>query len=308
MRLFKVAVAAFVLVGALGFTFLGGVYAGARTGLFDYLRDSRTHVRALLTGRGGGPTASVAAPSFTRIYEAEDLAKAQAAGRPPANFDAWTGYYRIANSKEELAGHAPINQWLPAAIGPRLQPWARARMATTDGVADDLGQICQPTGPFRTTGFSGSFMFLPGDDKVVIVYGSPETAGVQRVYMNRTHPRNLKPTWIGDSVGYWEGDTLVIDSIGFNDKSWLHPTMEPHTEDVRWIQRIRQVSDGAFLEVHYTVEDRKALTSAYTYSRYYKRLGDTMPEEVCNDDLELFRGFRNEALGRELARAREIRP
>jgi hypothetical protein len=82
--------------------------------------------------------------------------------------------------------------------------------------------------------------------------------------------------------------------------------MEPHSEEVRWIQRIRRIRDGQFIEIHYTVEDRKALTSAYTYTRYYKRIADSMREDVCNDDLQVWREYRNAALGAQLKRARQI--
>ena len=79
---------------------------------------------------------------------------------------------------------------------------------------DDTGQLCQPTGVFRNPPFAGSFLWLPGPDKVVIVYGALNTAGVQRVYLDRPHPRNLLPTWNGHSIGrllgYTEHDRVVI--------------------------------------------------------------------------------------------------
>ena len=127
------------------------------------------------------------------------------------------------------------------------------------------------------------------------------------VYLDRTHPKHLLPTWNGHSVGYWDGDALVVDTIGFNDKSWLQPTMEPHTEEARLVQRIRRVGNGSHLEVTYTVEDRKALTSAYSYSRYFRRVADEMPEDVCNDDIQMFRDFRNDALKAQFERAREVK-
>jgi hypothetical protein len=240
------------------------------------------------------------------VLDAAAIAQAQARQVPPADARQWAGFYRVVNAEKDLAGLQPLNQWLPSVIWPRMQPWARAKMEATDGVADDAGTICQPIGLFRTTAFSGSFLWLPGADKVVIVHAPIETAGVQRVHLNRPHPRNLLPTWNGDSVGYWEGDTLVVDTIGFNDKSWLHPTMEPHSEEARFVQRFRRVRGGEFIEVHYSVEDRQALTSAYTYSRYYKRIGDQMPEDVCNDDVQIFREFRNQALKAQLDRAGRI--
>jgi hypothetical protein len=219
----------------------------------------------------------------------------------------WTGYYTLATGREVPAPFKSINENLHDVIVAHLQPWAKLKMEATDGIADDTGQLCQLTGVFRNPPFAGSFLWLPGPDKIVIVYGALNTAGVQRVYLDRPHPKTLLPTWNGHSIGRWEGDTLVVDTIGFNDKSWLQPTMEPHTEEARLTQRIRQVANGTFIEIQYTVEDWKALTSAYTYTRYYKRVGEFMRETVCNDDLDIWRDFRNAKRKPLIERSREVR-
>jgi hypothetical protein len=140
-----------------------------------------------------------------------------------------------------------------------------------------------------------------------MVFGELNTAGVRRIYLNRQHPRNLLPTWNGDSIGHWDGDTLVVDTIGFNDKSWLMSGMEPHTEEAHLIERYRRVSNGSMIEVQAVVEDRHALTSAYTYTRYYKKIDGEMPENVCNDDLKIWKDWRNAALKPQLDRAREVK-
>lgn len=305
MRVLGIVFAVVVLCGLIGLSFAIGLQAGSeRTALFQFVKNQKTRIEAAIRGSRAQSSESSAGPVFDPVpRDFASIARAQSENTPPADYLDWTGFYRIATAEKDLAGLKPLNPWLPPVISVRLQPWARAKLEATDGVADDTGQICQPTGMFRTTGFSGSFLWLPAPDKIVVAYGAIETAGVQRVHLKRTHPRNLRPSWNGDSVGYWDGDTLIVDSIGFNDKSWLHPTMEPHTEEARLIQRIRRVADGAFIEIHYTVEDRKALTSPYTYSRYYKRVADSMPEDVCNDDLQIWRDFRNEALKRQFDRA-----
>ena len=100
----------------------------------------------------------------------------------------------------------------------------------------------------------------------------------------------------------------MVDSVGFNNKSWLHPAMEPHTEEVHLMERFRRIEapGGTFIEVQGTVEDRHALTSAYSYNRYYKRQPD-MPEDVCNEDPETWKQFRNEALKRQIDRAKQVK-
>jgi len=71
-----------------------------------------------------------------------------------------------------------------------------------------------------------------------MVYGPQQivTTGVERIYLNRTRHRESTPTWNGDSIGHWEGDTLVVDTIGFNSKSWLQ---------VGWNALGRDASDPA---------------------------------------------------------------
>jgi hypothetical protein len=223
----------------------------------------------------------------------------------------WTGHYRPATERE-LAGTGfkqdfPGEQ-LNKLIIPHLQPWAKLRMEETDGTAEDLGQVCLPTGIFRYPNVGGRFLWLQEPGRIVIVYGIINTGGVRRIYLDRPHPKNPIPTWNGDSVARWDGETLTIDTVGFNDKTWLFLNMEPHTEEAHMIERVRRVSNGAFLEINVTVEDRLALTSAYSFNHYYK--GEPtleMPENVCNEDAETWKEFRNKALKRDMDRARQVK-
>ena len=83
--------------------------------------------------------------------------------------------------------------------------------------------------------------------------------------------------------------------------------MEPHSEETHLIQRIRQVGNGGYIEITTKVEDYQALTSAYTYSRYYKRTGESMSENVCAEDPQIWKDFRNKALKPHLAHSREVK-
>jgi hypothetical protein len=182
-------------------------------------------------------------------------------------------------------------------------------MEATDGIADDTGQVCLPDGIFRYPSMAGRFLWLQERGRIVMVFGIINTAGVKRIYLDRPHPKNPTPTWNGHSIGRWEGDTLMVDTVGFNDKSWLFGGMEPHTEEAHLIERVRRVGNGAFMEINITVEDQHALTSAYTYNRYYKKQPATaeMPEDVCNEDPDTWKQFRNEALKKQLDRSRQVK-
>jgi hypothetical protein len=179
-------------------------------------------------------------------------------------------------------------------------------MEATDGVADDTGQVCLADGIFRYPSMAGRFLWLQQPDRIVMVFGIVNTAGVRRIFLDRPHPKNLLPTWNGHSIGRWEGDTFVIDTLAFNDKSWLFGGMEPHTEEAHLIERVRRVNNNAFLQINITVEDRHALTSPYSYTRFYKSQPATaeMLENVCNEDPVTWKQYRDEALKKQLERAR----
>jgi len=90
-------------------------------------------------------------------------------------------------------------------------------------------------------------------DMVLILYDQDH--GVRRVYMDgRGHPANLTPTWNGHSIGRYDGDTLVIDTVGIKDKVWLDIQGHPHTDAVRVTERIRRVQPER-LEIEVTIDD-----------------------------------------------------
>src|ERR1700676_4765170 len=108
----------------------------------------------------------------------------------------WTGYYTMA-ARKDLAG-TPFKQDAPGEelnklIIPHLQPWPRARMEATDGVADDTGQVCLPDGIFRYPSMAGRFQLLQTRERIVMVFGDINTAGVRRIFLNRPHPKNPIP-------------------------------------------------------------------------------------------------------------------
>ena len=213
-------------------------------------------------------------------------------GQPHAD---WFGFYKLASGKD-LAGFTPENQNLRPVVVAHLQPWARIKMEQTNGVADDTGAICQLKGFLRTQ-VIGGFLWMPAGSQILMV-GESSSSGVRRIFLDRPHPKYPPPTWLGHSVGRWEGDTLVIDTVGFNDKTWLTLSMQPHTENLHTVERIHPVAPG-LLELRTVVEDRQALTSPYTFSRYYKLAGREMKEEVCAGepgDMRMWSEWRQKAL------------
>jgi hypothetical protein len=117
-------------------------------------------------------------------------------------------------------------------------------------------------------------------------------AGAHRVvYMDgRKHPDDLLPTWEGHSIGWWEGDTLVVDTVGFNDKFWFDRRGTPHTEQLHTIERYTRPNYGTIVN-EVTLEDAGALSHPVQL-KFTARLlrpdrqtgtGDLM-EFICNED------------------------
>ena len=79
----------------------------------------------------------------------------------------------------------------------------------------------------------------------------------------RKHDETLGPLWMGDSIGHWEGDTLVADTVNFNDKTWLDRIGHPHSDQLHVIERIRRV-DHEHLQDDITIDDPKAYTKPWT--------------------------------------------
>jgi hypothetical protein len=218
-----------------------------------------------------------------------------ARGDSKTPFD-WTGIYTTGGSSnaDVPQGFETINPYrmLDEVVTSRLQPWALAKQQATDFDTDDTGALCQPDGFFRHFP-NAEFELLPSAGKMTLVCTGVglSTSGVRRIYLNRPHPKELHPGWNGDSIGHWEGDTLVVDSIGFNDKSWLMSDREPHTEALHLVERMRLVADRTYLEIQTTVEDPGALTTPYTFTRYYRKLGANAEPDmnICNENLRQWR-------------------
>ena len=112
--------------------------------------------------------------------------------------------------------------------------------------------------------------------------------GPRQIFMDgRSHPTDLEPSWIGHSIGRWDGDTLVIDTVGFNDRSWLWNGY-PHTDQLHLIERYTRTDLGT-LKVDVTVEDPGALASPWDLHMTWRLApGEEILEYVCNENNQYF--------------------
>jgi hypothetical protein len=125
---------------------------------------------------------------------------------------------------------------------------------------------------------------VPVSSMVVMLFEDLSHGMRRSILLKRGHPAKLEPTWLGDSVGQWEGDALVIDTRGFNDKTWMNAEGAQHSDALHLVERIRPVLAGRYLEYKMTAEDSKALTKPYSYTRYFKKLETEIVDDPCQDD------------------------
>ncbi len=147
----------------------------------------------------------------------------------------------------------------------------------------DPEKLCLPNGVVRIEPLPYKIVQTP---KLVIVLSEGNTHSYRRIFTDgRTHNLELEPnTWNGDSIGHWEGDSLVVDTVGFNDKTWLDSTGKPHSEALHVIERYRR-PDPNHLEIAYALEDPQAFSSRYTFTRTFTRVVDRdLKEYFCAMD------------------------
>jgi hypothetical protein len=207
------------------------------------------------------------------------LAMAQP-GRETPGLQDIQGVYQSIPDQATLPGGLK-NAGSPAAI--QLLPEA-ARQAKSTDLRTDPWKICQPVGPFRMMAKDQTKIELVPVRSMVLMLFEDLSHGMMRsIYLTRGHPAKLAPTWLGDSVGRWEGNTLVVDTIGFNDQTWLNDDGAQHSDALHLVERIRPVMSGQYLEYKVTAEDPKTLVKPYSYTRYYKRLDTEVVDDVCQD-------------------------
>ena len=126
----------------------------------------------------------------------------------------------------------------PGELDTILQPWAKTLMATRTDDKDPYN-YCMPGGPLRITGgFAWRFVQHPTVNATHIFWLQEANAhSYRQIFMNAKHPADPDPSWYGHSIGRWEKETLVVDTIGLHDKFWLDGSGIPHTEKLHLVER-----------------------------------------------------------------------
>jgi hypothetical protein len=214
-------------------------------------------------------TSSTAAAQAGREAGAPKAAPAPAVPRMPDGHPDLTGVWwpgRDINPQTSTAYYAPPRAGAPAeppSFSSLYQPWA-AEKAKSMGHKDDPALWCIPSiiGPNPVgNGLVGEIVQTAKTVVMLI-----ETYHGFRIVPTdgRPHRDDVVPSYKGDAVGRWEGDTLVVDVTNFSDKNWLnhHGNVSFHSDALHMVERYRLI-DGNTLEINVTAEDRKVLTAPW---------------------------------------------
>jgi len=167
-----------------------------------------------------------------------------------------------------------------------FQPWAKALYdQRTDGShsKEDPDANCLPQGVPKIDAAPAPWKIVQTPRNIVIVY---EAFNLWRqVFMDgRERVADLNPTWMGYSTGKWDGDTLVVDTRGFNGKAWLDQLGKPSTEALHVIERFHR-KDFGHMDLTITIDDPKAYTKPWTVTEPVHLLPDTeLLEFICNEN------------------------
>lgn len=199
--------------------------------------------------------------------------------------------YRPNGEGDDAAGNPTYR--VADLSNPILQPWAieQMRQANDEVLAGNIPfeaqERCYPPGVpawniFRRVGGRMTY-FVQTPEKVLMIWNGDNL--VRHVYLNVPHSENPKPTWHGESVGHYEGNTLVVDTIAILDHplSFVDSYRTPHTDQLHVVERFQLVdADTIHIDIH--VEDPGAFTMPWNaVQRLYRSTGGPIEELICNE-------------------------
>jgi len=172
---------------------------------------------------------------------------------------------------------------------PNLKQWAKDVMKKDNDevlagkFAFTARSSCKPGGvPGFDVLLGGALSILQSPREVTMIFsGNAET---RHILLNASHSVNRKPSWYGESIGHYEGDTLVVDTIGLNGKTFLDNYRTPHTDKLHVTERWRLIENGAKLEILMTIDDPDTFNQPWQALRQYDRVNRNFAEDICSEN------------------------
>lgn len=171
---------------------------------------------------------------------------------------------------------------------PWLKPWV-AKVVKQHGDSERAGvsvpvphNLCWPEGTPSVLNLRENVQLLQTPKEVTILFQrGPQ---FRHVYLNVAHSKNPPKSWNGESVGHYEGDTLVVDTIGINNKAGIDRYGTPHSDQLHTVERYRVIDGGKTLRVTVRIEDPKAYNAVWYAQASYRRSDEPFQEIVCAEN------------------------
>jgi hypothetical protein len=178
-----------------------------------------------------------------------------------------------------------LTYYMPKDAQIPMQPWAEALFKQRSGNfgAGRPSQRCLPHGIPDAMLYGGPMKIVQGPGLTIILY--EEFNHYRQVFTDgRPFPQDPQPSWFGSSVGKWDGDAFVVETVAFNDQTWLDDSGHPHTDAMRTTERFRR-RDFGHMEMQLTIDDPKAYTRPWSVTIGFDLLPDTdLIEDICDNE------------------------
>lgn len=211
--------------------------------------------------------------------------KAVEGSPPPVTNDPAHPY--VSNAIAARTGQQP-NYRIGDLTNPNLKQWAKDVMKKDNDevLAGKIGYTantsCRPAGVPALMLSGGPFYFIQTPREVALLMEMDHQ--VRHVYMDVPHSAGAKPSWYGELVGHYEGDTLVIDTIGQSTRTFVDNFRTPHSEKLHVIERWRMIDNGKQIQVQITVEDPDTFNQPWQVTKLFQRRQGTLQEDACAEN------------------------
>jgi hypothetical protein len=245
-------------------------------------------VLVLATGTAIAANEENSPPNFLGPWQTENNFLLMPAATGPKPVSSLAGHVHVRRGVDPVTGKDTSGTgYVGDYTNPLLTKWAADKMKPESELAIKgtdpfwAASDCWPFGPNAVLQ-PQPVIFVRQPNKITIVYERDHQ--FRQVYMNVPHSKTPKPSWYGESVGHFEGDTLVIDTIGFNGKSRIDRYGTPYSRQLHMIERYHMTPDGKQLIGNITYDDPKAFTSQWSAVVKYRKARALPQEQACAEE------------------------
>jgi len=165
---------------------------------------------------------------------------------------------------------------------PNLKQWAKDIMLKGKFAFTSRSSCIAAGVPGFDLILGGALSILQSPGEVTMIFSGNNE--VRHIKLNATHSSNPKSSWYGESIGHYEGDTLVVDTIGLNDKTFIDNYRTPHTDKLHVTERWRLIENGAKIEILLAIDDPGTFNEPWQALRQYDRVKRDYSEDICSEN------------------------